>query len=671
MKRGLKFLKGVQRLVLLSVLYTAIFAVSLFLSYEFRFDFVVPESYQQQFFFACLWILPLKLLCLRVFGHFDGLLSYFSTPDLTRILSAVGASSGTVLFVWTTGWFDVVPPRGVILVDFVLSVAGICTIRLLLRMIRERYLAPHTKALRKARRVIIIGAGDVGAALARELIAKPWLGMQPVAFLDDFKGTGSSVHGIPLMGSPEVLLDTNRNLKETLDVQEAIIAMPSARARRIREVVKILQRAELRMQTVPSMAQLATGQVKVTALRALEIQDLLGRASVETQSENVERIILGGTVMVTGAGGSIGSELCRQIASFGPQKLLLVERSEPQLFAIEQELLESGCKCTVVPLVADIVDLGRMDRIFHDHSPDMVFHAAAHKHVPMMEHQPAEAVKNNSIATAQLAKLAAQHRVGRFVLISTDKAINPTSVMGASKRLAEMFLQALHCAPSSRTKFMAVRFGNVLGSSGSVVPIFSRQIAMGGPVKVTHPEVMRYFMTISEATRLVLQSAAQGDGGEIFVLDMGRPVKIVDLARQMIELSGLTASDIEIHFTGLRPGEKLYEELSHESENLRATDHPKIMRFVTERLPKLSVESAIEELADCLQSAQPEQVKAMLKAMIPEYSPFAGHKVAVFVDEPEEVFAETSQVRTTGNRNSLRERVRSQLRHLPARLSHA
>jgi FlaA1/EpsC-like NDP-sugar epimerase len=264
-----------------------------------------------------------------------------------------------------------------------------------------------------------------------------------------------------------------------------------------------------------------------------------------------------------------------------------------------------------------------MEQIFLEYSPDAIFHAAAHKHVPMMEHQPAEAVKNNSIGTAHLATLAAHHGISRFVLISTDKAINPTSVMGASKRLAEMFLQALHASEDSTTKFMAVRFGNVLGSSGSVVPIFSRQIAAGGPVKVTHPEMTRYFMTIPEATRLVLQSAAQGEGGEIFVLDMGQPVKILDLARQMIELSGLVPdTDIEISITGLRPGEKLFEELSHKGENLKPTDHPKVLRFVADPLPLSFVKTAIQEFVNVINDAKPEQVKAMLKALIPEYKPF-------------------------------------------------
>jgi FlaA1/EpsC-like NDP-sugar epimerase len=386
-------------------------------------------------------------------------------------------------------------------------------------------------------------------------------------------------------------------------------------------VVAVLQQSSIEMRTVPSMSQLATGQVKVTALRPVEIQDLLGRAAVEVDNTNVQELLAGQVVMVTGAGGSIGSELCRQIAAFGPEKLILVERSEPQLFSIEQELLEFGHPVEIVPLVADILEVARMDRIFRDHSPDAVFHAAAHKHVPMMEHQPAEAVKNNSIGTAHLATLALHHRVGHFVLVSTDKAINPTSVMGASKRLAEMFLQALDATSDHATKFMAVRFGNVLGSSGSVVPTFARQIAAGGPVKVTHPDMTRYFMTIPEAVLLVLHSTAQGEGGEIFVLDMGKPIKILDLARQMIKLSGLQPErDIEIQLIGLRPGEKLFEELSHAGENIRPTGHPKIMRFVAQPLPYTFVKTAIDEFVRCINIAEPWQVKKMLKELIPEYS---------------------------------------------------
>lgn len=621
---AIRLARRLRRPVLLTFIYSAIFAASLLLSYALRFDFFLPRIYAQQLVLIFLCAIPVKLLALRIYGHFNELLSYFGTPDLRRIVWAVTSSSVVFLALRViphTGIFAM--PRGVIVTDFVLSVAGICAVRLGLRSLRERSPGRLRHPQKAARRVVIVGAGDVGAALARELIWKRWLGMQPVAFFDDFKGMHSSVHGVPLFGQPEALLDNKLDLKTKLGIQEAIIAMPSATAKRIGEVVKLLQQAGLRIQTVPSMAQLASGQVKVTSLRAVEIEDLLGRGVVDIDSANVQRILGGHVVMVTGAGGSIGSELCRQIAAFSPKKLLLVERSEPQLFAIEQELLERDCPATLVPLVADILEASRMEQIFTEHAPDTIFHAAAHKHVPMMEHQPTEAVKNNSIGTAHLATLAGHHGVSRFVLISTDKAINPTSVMGASKRLAEMFLQALHASESVTTKYMAVRFGNVLGSSGSVVPIFSRQIAAGGPVKVTHPEVKRYFMTIPEAARLVLQSAAQGEGGEIFVLDMGKPVKIIDLARQMIELSGLQPEkDIEIAITGLRPGEKLFEELSHCGENLRPTSHPKIMRFVANPLPLSFVKTAIEEFVRCVNIAEAAQLKAMLKSLIPEYQPF-------------------------------------------------
>jgi FlaA1/EpsC-like NDP-sugar epimerase len=327
--------------------------------------------------------------------------------------------------------------------------------------------------------------------------------------------------------------------------------------------------------------------------------------------------------MVTGAGGSIGSELCRQVAAFYPKRLLLVEQSEVQMFQIEQELIELGHGGILLPLVADILDEPRIRSICERFPPDVLFHAAAHKHVPMMESQPTEAIKNNTLGTAGLAELAREYGVDRFVMISTDKAINPTSVMGATKRLAEIYVQALHAAQPGKTKFMAVRFGNVLGSSGSVIPIFNRQIAAGGPVKVTHPEVTRYFMTIPEAVGLVLQSAAQGEGGEIFVLDMGKPVRIVDLARQLIELSGLKPDeDIEIQFTGLRPGEKLFEEISHKRENMAPTNHPKIMRFVCDPQPLPHVRTQLQELTERLHATERNQLKLLLKKAVPEYEPF-------------------------------------------------
>jgi FlaA1/EpsC-like NDP-sugar epimerase len=446
------------------------------------------------------------------------------------------------------------------------------------------------------------------------------MGLKPVAFFDDDpQKWRSQMHGVPVLGPPEMLKDTNFKL----DLDEVIMAIPSATAKRVGEIVHLLQSVHLKFETVPSLDQLTTGKVRVSQLRPVEIQDLLQREPVQLEAENIRQLIKDRVVVVTGAGGSIGSELCRQIADYNPRTLLMLDQSEVQLFQIEQELLGRGNGGIVMPIIANILDESRLRYVFARFKPDLVFHAAAHKHVPMMESQPGEALKNNALGTARLAAAAIEHGVSRFVLISTDKAINPTSVMGASKRTAEIFLQALSAAHPGGTKLMAVRFGNVLGSSGSVIPVFTRQIASGGPVTVTHPDVTRYFMTIPEAVGLVLQAAQMGAGGEIFVLDMGRPVKIVDLARQLIELSGLRPDeDIEIRFTGLRPGEKLFEELSYSAENHQPTAHPKIMRFVSEARPLAEVQAAIEDLVAQAQTMERNQLKLRLKLVVPEYTPY-------------------------------------------------
>ena len=604
---------------LLLLLYSAVLSVSWWLAHELRFDFEIWPEYR----LSCIKFWPmvvfLNLLLLYLFGQFAGLLSYFSLPDLRRIFYS-SATNSLVLLAGYYGAGIKMAPRGVILIDFLLSFTGIAVTRLGFRVVRERYLSPQGRSSRQARRVGIIGAGDSGASLAKDLIARRGLGLLPVAFFDDDSSKWRSrVHDIPVVGPPEALLDQRLNL----ELEEAIIAMPSAPAKRIGEVVKILQKARLKFETVPSLDQLATGKVRISQLRSVQIQDLLGREPVELDTENIASLLRGRVVMVTGAGGSIGSELCRQIARFNPKRLLLVDQSEVQLFQIEQELSETEYRGIILSLVADILDGPRMHYIFKRFAPQVIFHAAAHKHVPMMENQPSEAIKNNTIATAHLAEIALEFGAERFVLISTDKAINPTNVMGVSKRVSEIFLQALSAENPDQTKFIAVRFGNVLGSSGSVIPTFNKQIAAGGPVRVTHPEVTRYFMTIPEAAGLVLQSAAQGAGGEIFVLDMGQPVKIVDLARQLIELSGLRPDeDIEIEFVGLRPGEKLYEELSYEGENIAPTNHAKIMRFVCEPQRLEDVRKQIQELSSSLHDLEPNQLKMLLKKMVPEYQPY-------------------------------------------------
>jgi FlaA1/EpsC-like NDP-sugar epimerase len=625
-----------NRFLVLLLFYEAELTASLWLAYDLRFDFMVdPASYQERYF-VLLWLVPLQLILLGLFHQLTPLLGYFSTPDLARMFHALFISSIITVIVGIAWGAGFAPSRGVIAMDFVFCLVGLTGVRLALRTFRESLTVSSKGRGRQRRRVVIIGAGDAGAVLAHELSLKPGYGLTPVAFFDDDKRKWNSrVHDIPVLGPPEHLLDTMGKL----DIQEAIIAMPSAPAKRIGEIVRLLRQARLPCKTIPSLDQLALGQVRVSQLRNVEIQDLLGREKVELETENIRLALQDHVVLVTGAGGSIGSELCRQIATCHPKHLLLLDRSEPNVFQIEQELigLEHGQR--IIPLVGDILDRARMEEIFSRFRPEVVFHAAAHKHVPMMEHQPGEAIQNNSLGTAQLADLALEFGVARFILISTDKAINPTNVMGATKRLAEMYVQALYAAHPNQTKFMAVRFGNVLGSSGSVIPLFHRQIAEGGPVKVTHPEMTRYFMTIPEASMLVLQSAVQGTGGEIFVLDMGSPVKIVDLARQMIELSGLKPDeDIQIEFIGVRPGEKLFEEVTHKGENFAPTTHPKICRFISQPADLAQIRKTLQRLRANLHQFEADELKLMLKEAVPDYEPYLApdNRIVQLIAKPED-----------------------------------
>lgn len=605
------------RVWMLGLMYGVELCATLWLAYELRFDFAVDAEAQHQRLIVLLWFVPLQLAFLGLFQQLNPLLGYFSTPDLARMFHALLLSAVVAGVVWLFAGTTLAPPRGVIMGNFIFALVALAGVRLALRALWES--RPHGDAgrSRQVKRVAIIGAGDTGAMLAQDLMLKPAHGMVPVAFFEDNQALWRSrLHGIPVVGSPEGIA----RAREEIQFDEAIIAMPSAPAHRVGEIVRLLRDAGLGCRTVPSIHQLAIGQVKVSQLRNVEIQDLLGRDHVTLATEGIRGILEGQVVMVTGAGGSIGSELCRQIAGYGPGKVLLVERSEPSLFAIEQELIGMGHGGRIVPVIADVMDEERMEQVFQACRPRVVFHAAAHKHVPMMEAHPGEALKNNVLGTARLAELCLRHEVDRFTLISTDKAINPTSVMGATKRLAEMYVQALASAHPGRTKFMAVRFGNVLGSSGSVIPLFQKQISEGGPVKVTHPDMTRYFMTIPEAVMLVLQSAMQGEGGEIFVLDMGKPVRIMDLARQMIELSGLKPEeDIRIEITGKRPGEKLFEEITHQGEDFVATPHRKIFRFVSKAEDVGEMRRVFVAMSGELHGMTGEQVRTWLRKTVPGY----------------------------------------------------
>ena len=606
------------RLVVLLAAYSAILFLSLVFALLLRFDFQVAPEFWTRFWQSVVWLLPLKLCALAVFGQFRTLLTYFSLPDAKRIAAAMGFSAFAALAVWFVVSGTSVVPRGVIVSDMVISFMALSGFRTALRVYRERVIAAQGGQMSlKKRRVAILGAGSSGAALLRDIQGRHGLGLEVVCFIDDDRQKiGSSLHGKPVFGPMRKLAA----LAGELDLQKIIIAMPTAKPAVIKRLVEQINALGVDHDILPSVAQLLHRQVTVSHLRRVDPEDLLGRETVALDHAGIAGLIKGKVVLVTGAGGSIGSELCRQVAEQNPAKLVLVERSEPALFAIEQELLGSHRHVGLVPCASSVCDADAMDRIMGRHRPALVFHAAAHKHVPLMESQPAEALRNNSMGTEIVARMAIKHGVGKFVLVSTDKAVNPTNVMGASKRLAEMLLENCH-RTSGGCAFAAVRFGNVLGSSGSVVPTFRRQIAAGGPVTVTHPEVTRYFMSIPEAVGLILQSALQAEGGEIFVLDMGEPVKIADLARQMIELCGFKPEeDIKITFTGLRPGEKLYEEPIHEMENVEPTGHPKIRRLRNNR------SSASGELADELISMlrgsadDAGRLKVWLTGKIPEYS---------------------------------------------------
>ncbi|MBC8325641.1 MAG: polysaccharide biosynthesis protein [Verrucomicrobia subdivision 3 bacterium] len=600
-----------QRFAVLLVLYLAVLAAATWVAYGLRFDFAVPLDHQHHIIEIWVWVWAVKLLALAIAGQFYCLLSFFSLPDLKRL----GVALGIVTLGLFGQWYAVDAvgemSRGVIVLDGILSFLGLAACRLGFRLVRQG--TGSNGGRQTGTRVAIVGAGEVGAALARELQIKATL--QPVAFFDDAKRKhGTQIHGVPVASAVENLREAN-----ALKVDEVIIAMPSAPGARVREVLALLDELGLRCRTVPSMSQLAVGDM-VTALRPVEIADVLGRETVDLGTETVREFLTGKTVLVTGAGGSIGSELCRQLAQLGPAKLILVERSEFQLFEIHTEI-ESAI--TAVPELIDVQDTPAIAAALERHLPDVIFHAAAFKHVSMMERQPAVAIRNNVLATHRFAATAAKHGVGRFILISTDKAVAPSSVMGATKALAEQVLQghALERRAGDGTRFITVRFGNVLGSSGSVVPIFQKQIELGGPVTVTDEAVTRFFMSIPEAAGLVLRSAAMGEGGDRFILDMGEPVRIAELAADMIRLTGREPNtDIAVEFTGLRPGEKMHEALHSAAEQLVDTEHTKIQRITGAALTAADWEAlkiALQRGGELDDAA----ARAWLRELLPEYEP--------------------------------------------------
>jgi FlaA1/EpsC-like NDP-sugar epimerase len=582
------------------------------LAYLFRFNFDVPGEFQRAILATLPWILPLHALLFWRFGLYRGIWRFASLNDLRRILVATGLSA---VLVTVVVYMLSVPnvPRSVLLLHPLILVLLMGGSRFMYRTWKEQRILSVRAALGKP--VLVLGAGSAAHSLLRELgMSAEW---SVVGLLDDDSAKrGRSLGDVPILGA----LDQIAVYAEKFDVLHAIIAMPSAHPAARRRATELAAAAGLSVLTVPAFDDLLGGRVSISQIRKVELEDLLGRDRVDLDDAGLHSWLDGKTVLVTGAGGSIGSELCRQIASFRPKQLILFELSEFALYQIEEEFSNYFPSLLIVCAVGDVKDEERLKQVFLTHSPHIVFHAAAYKHVPLMESGNAwEAIRNNVLGTLRVARVAQQQGVEEFVQISTDKAVNPTNVMGATKRLAECVCQLLQAAGG--TRFVTVRFGNVLGSNGSVIPKFREQIAKGGPLTVTHPEIIRYFMLIPEAAQLVLQAGLMGQGGEVFVLDMGEPVKIADLARDMIHLSGFSEEEIEIVFTGLRPGEKLFEELLADNEQTMSTPHPKLRVARPETVKTIRPLDEIERWVTGEPPSSPELIKQSLREFVGEYTP--------------------------------------------------
>ena len=588
----------------------ALAAVAWFVVYAIRFGFDDPRGVFERMMPLVAWTLPAQAAVFWAAGLHRGLWRYASLSDLRRVVIAAIAATAIVPIAHTMLRLDAVLPRSTLLMMPLVIVALMAGSRFGYRMVFEHLRARDTR--QRGEPVIVVGAGDAGVTLLRELArSAKW---RAVALLDDDPAKrGRVVHGVRVAGG----VDAYAAVARRLGVATAIIAMPTVTPGVRRRIVQQCIAAGAQVLTVPSFEEMMSGQANVDWLRRVELEDLLGREPVKLDAQQLSQKFAGRTVLVTGAGGSIGSELCRQIARFRPSLLVLYDVSEFALYTLLEEFASRMPEVPVAVRVGDVKATARLEAVMDEHRPDLIFHAAAYKHVPMMEEGNAwEAIRNNTLGTLRVAEAAIAHGVDEFVLISTDKAVNPTNVMGASKRLAEMVCQSLQAR--GRTRFETVRFGNVLGSNGSVIPKFAEQIARGGPVTVTHPEIIRYFMSIPEASQLVLQAAVMGRGGEIFVLDMGDPVRIVDLARDMIRLAGYTEEQVPIEYTGLRPGEKLYEELLADGENTRPTHHHKVKVARAAEVPAHWLEVFRPWLEQERQLGD-DEVRRDLKRWLPEY----------------------------------------------------
>jgi len=606
--------RGLQIVVDLSML-----SLAYWLAFFFRFEFHPEFEFIKLLFFTWPYVILFEYLTLALFGVPRFAWRYVGIKEMKVILIAMAASSAVLVglrlgMVHVGGYAKFVTiPLGVLAMNFIMAFLGIAGARVIRRILAERdeRLLASRRSMTAYAKTLLIGAGRAGVLVAKEVSQNPHLGLHVAGFVDDDREKqGTVIAGVKVLGPTASL----RDIAAQTGATEAIITIAAASGTAIRTIVEQCEKARLPVKIIPGIYEIIGGKVNLSRIREVGIEDLLGRSPVELDEDAIAAYLTGKRVLVTGAGGSIGSEACRQIARFAPEKLVLVEQAENALYEIHKELAPDYP--FIVPAIADVTDAERMDELFSSYAPQVVFHAAAHKHVPMMEWNPGEAVKNNVFGTRTVVDTADRHGVSEFVMISTDKAVNPTSIMGATKRVAELYVQGM--GAKSKTKFVAVRFCNVLGSAGSVIPLFKEQIAKGGPVTVTHPEMQRYFMTIPEACRLVMQAATMGNSGDIFVLDMGKPVFIKDLARDLIKLSGFSEDEIPIEYTGLRPGEKLFEELSVTGEDMTKTRHPKIFIGRIATVPEAVLEEQFARMRTCAVCRDNAAIRACLKTLVPE-----------------------------------------------------
>jgi len=598
----------------LVLLDAAAICLALWGAFALRFEGNIIEPFKSNFIYLAVLVTLLRVAIFWYLGVYKGVWRYVGMTDMVIILKAI--SLGSIIILAAT--WAVVPslgyPRSVIIIEWLGDVMLIGGIRMAFRLWSHGRVKAQAKD-KTFSRVLIVGAGDAGEMVARQMLAHPEYGYQPVGFVDDDRlKQGKKIHGITIGGGRKDIL----RLVEQKGADTIVIAIPSAPGPVVKELVEQCQNARLKFKIVPGIREIISGEVSINQIRDIELEDLLRRPAVNVNLDEMAGYLKNKTILVSGAGGSIGSELCRQIATFNPGKLLLAGKGENSLYHIAGELAQNSKTLKLATLICDVADAARVEVIFEKYKPQVVFHAAAHKHVPMMEQNPGEAIKNNVFGTKTLAGAALKSGAERFVLISTDKAVNPTSVMGATKRISEKVIMSLN--GKGTTKFLAVRFGNVLGSSGSVVPLFKKQIAAGGPVTVTHPDMERYFMTIPEAVQLVIQAGAMGRGGEVFVLDMGQPVKIVDLARDMIKLSGLEPdTDIKIEFTGLRRGEKLYEQLLTAEEGINTTRHAQIFMVKGKHAKLKELPKLLPQLYKAALTGDEGKVVEAIRKVIPNF----------------------------------------------------